>query len=350
MADFKLKSQEDLLKIATELGVCDAKSVEPYGSGHINYTYRVSDGSDYYILQKVNTDIFPDFDGVMENITRVSEHIFSKGQQSLRVLGYKNPWRLFSFIEGAHSVDVIENPKQAFAAAAAFAVFQNNLSDMDDPRLNETIKKFHDASFRLHLFDKALDKDSFDRAKNATEEIAFVNSWRTKAVKLLNLMNDGIIPERVTHNDTKINNVMFDDDNNVVAVVDLDTVMPGCALYDFGDMVRTATANAKEDERNLSKVYSRKDYFEQLAAGYLSEAHFLNKAEIDNLVFSGALITFIIGLRFLTDYLNGDTYFLTDYEDHNLVRAKNQFAMVRSIEAQQEEFEQIVRSIVEKRK
>lgn len=177
--------------------------------------------------------------------------------------------------------------------------------------------------------------------------MSFVDKYRSQAGKVLKLMDEGEIPVRITHNDTKINNVMLDDETgDAIAVVDLDTVMPGCALYDFGDMVRTATASAAEDEKDLSKVYSKIEYFEALVKGYLSQAKFLNEAEVENLVFSGILITFTIGIRFLADYLAGDVYFKTDYDDHNLVRARTQFKMIESIEDQRSEFERIVQESV----
>lgn len=199
----------------------------------------------------------------------------------------------------------------------------------------------------MEELDKAAKADKLDRLKNVKAEMSFVDKYRSQAGKILNLMDAGIIPVRITHNDTKINNVMLDDaTGEAIAVVDLDTVMPGCALYDFGDMVRTATASAAEDEKDLSKVYSKIDYFEALVKGYLSQAKFLNRAEIENLVFSGILITFTIGIRFLADYLAGDVYFKTDYDDHNLVRARTQFKMIESIESQRDNFEKIVKESV----
>ena len=173
--------------------------------------------------------------------------------------------------------------------------------------------------------------------------MAFVDTWRERAGRIVGLMASGAIPERVTHNDTKINNVMIDAEGNSV-VIDLDTTMPGSALFDFGDMVRTATAAAAEDEADLSKVFSKREYFEALARGYLEGAKFLNAAERENLVFSGMLATFEVGIRFLADYLAGDTYFHTAYADHNLVRARNQFQMVKSLESQRSDYESIVKS------
>ncbi|MBR1921945.1 MAG: phosphotransferase, partial [Kiritimatiellae bacterium] len=187
-------------------------------------------------------------------------------------------------------------------------------------------------------------RDARGRLGAVGGEMAFVDSWRARAGRIVSLMASGDIPERVTHNDTKINNVMIDSAGGSV-VIDLDTTMPGSALFDFGDMVRTSTAAAAEDERDLSKVFAKREYFEALAKGYLEGAKFLNEAERANLVFSGMLATFEVGIRFLADYLAGDVYFHTAYGEHNLVRARNQFQMVRSLEAQAADFEKIVREL-----
>jgi Ser/Thr protein kinase RdoA (MazF antagonist) len=284
----------------------------------------------------------------MENICRVTEHIRAKGDNSLKVLDYSRPWRTYAFIAGAHTVDVIECADQAYKAAKAFARFQNLLADLPEPRLNETLPNFHNTLSRLEQLDAAANADVKGRLASCKAEMDFVNARREEAGKILALMASGDIPERITHNDTKINNVMLSDETNEgVAVIDLDTVMPGSALYDFGDMVRTATANAAEDERDLSKVYSRKEYFEALVRGYLSEAKFLTPSELENLAFAGRLITFTIGVRFLTDYLAGDVYFHTTCEDHNIVRARTQFKMVASMEEQAAEYEAIVKAVSE---
>ena len=307
-----------------------------------------------YIFQKINTSIFPDPDALMENITRVTEHIRTKHPDdprcTLTVLDYSRPWRQYAFIEGARTYDLIERPEQAYKVARAFARFQNDLADLPGPRLHEILPHFHDTRARLAQLDAALAADVKGRAKDVAAELAFVDAHRDEAGRILDLMASGDIPERITHNDTKINNVMLDDATGEgVAVIDLDTTMPGCALYDFGDMVRTSTAAAAEDERGLSKVFSRKEYFEQLVRGYLSEAKFLNSAELENLAFSGRLVTFTIGVRFLTDYLAGDVYFHTACADHNLVRCRTQFKMVKSMEDQAAEYEAIVRAVAEGR-
>lgn len=338
---------ENAVKITQRFGF-DVLNAKPFGSGHINDTFKVETNDGPVILQKINTEIFKDADGMMCNIKKVTEHLASIEKITYRVLAYEKPWRVLSFIDGTHSIDVIEEPAQAFTAGQAFGAFQNDLANFQASDLVETIPKFHNTIWRIEELDMAAKADKLDRLKNIRREMDFVDMYRSQAGTILKLMDKGDIPVRITHNDTKINNVMLDDETGqAIAVVDLDTVMPGCALYDFGDMVRTATASAEEDETDLNKVYSRIDYFEALVKGYLSQAKFLNKAEIENLVFSGILITFTIGIRFLTDYLAGDVYFKTDYEEHNLVRCRTQFKMIESIENQREEYERIVRNNVQ---
>ena len=335
-------SQEELAAALASMGVTDQTDVSRYGSGHINDTFKVETASGVrYILQRVNTDIFPP-EMLKENVIRVTEHLKAKGIRSLEVIGYENPWRLYAFLEGYQSVDLVTNPAEAELAAGAFAKFQNDLADLPAPRLGDIIPKFHDTVNRLKLLDEAAAADVKGRKASVAAELAFIDARREEAAKIVTMMANGEIPERITHNDTKINNVMLAADGTNV-VIDLDTTMPGSALYDFGDMVRTSTAAAAEDEKDLSKVYSKKEYFEALVKGYLAQAKFLNEAEKANLAFSGRLITLTIGIRFLTDYLAGDTYFRTAYPEHNLVRCRTQLKMVESMEAQAEEYEAIVR-------
>ena len=346
----------------------DLLDAAPYGSGHINDTYRVAAslaGTPVsYLLQRINHEIFKQPDRVMENILRVTEHLRGKAagaagasRQTLTVIpardgqpcvrdGEGNWWRLYLFIEGARTYDIIESERQAFEAARAFARFQDQLADLPAPRLHETIPAFHNTLSRLAALEAAIAADPCGRRAEVAAEIAFVEARRSQCGRLLARHAKGEIPERITHNDTKINNVMLDDATGEgVCVIDLDTVMPGLALYDFGDMVRSATAAAREDERDLSQVGCRIAMFEALARGYLSGATFLQPAEVDELVFSGRLITLTIGIRFLTDYLSGDVYFRTRRPGQNLDRCRTQFQMVRSMEAQADAMEAIVRAV-----
>jgi hypothetical protein len=329
----------------------------PYGSGHINDTYAVrfdQAGTPVrYILQRINSRVFRDVPGLMENIQRVTEHAAharatGRRDSIRRVLtlvptraggvfhrdAEGNCWRCYLLIEKAHPFDLVENPRQAFEAARPFGEFQRALVDLPGPRLNETIPGFHDTRRRLETLKRTMAANPRDRVAKARAELDFVLSREAMVDVLLDLQERGEIPERITHNDTKFNNVLLDESTNeAVCVVDLDTVMPGLALYDFGDMVRSATNSALEDERDLSKVAMRMPIYEGLVSGYLASAgSFLTPAERAHLAFSGKLITLEIGLRFLTDYLEGDVYFKTRSPDHNLDRCRNQFALVRSIE------------------
>lgn len=331
----------------------------PYGSGHINDTFvaivKQQNKQVQYLFQRINHDVFKDPASMMDNIRRVTEHQrFKLGdhpdahRRSLVLVpcrdgelyhqdSHGNFWRCCDFIEKASTFNVVETPEQAYQAAKIFGQFQKDLVDLPGERLFETIPDFHNTPKRFSNLQLALEKDSFDRAAKVREEIEFTLSRESVSRKLLDLHASGEIPERVTHNDTKLNNLLIDDETGEgICVIDLDTVMPGLALYDFGDMVRTATSPALEDERNLSKVTMQIHLYEALVKGYLSSAgEFLTLAERSHLAFAGKLLTFETGIRFLTDYLEGDVYFKTHREGHNLDRCRTQFKLVTSIEEQE---------------
>ena len=253
-------------------------------------------------------------------------------------------WRTYDFVENAQTYDRVTNAAQAYEAAYAFGEFQELLADLPAPRLHETIPGFHHTPKRFETFQKAVGENKAGRARNIQSEIDFFLSHEPMVNVLLDEHARGTIPERVTHNDTKLNNVMLDDaTGRGVCVIDLDTVMPGLALYDFGDLVRTSTSPALEDELDLSKVTMQMPMFEALVNGYLASAgRFLTDAEKQFLPFSGKLITYEIGLRFLTDYLEGDVYFKTKRPHHNLDRARTQMALVQSIEVQESAMNAVV--------
>jgi hypothetical protein len=340
---------------------------EPYGSGHINDTYKVyyeMNGCEvHYIRQRINHNIFKDVPGLMENIGRVTRHQRMKFEEAganqidRRVLtliptvdgkdffqdSEGNFWRTYIFIEGAVGIDVIENTDQAYKSARAFGEFQCQLADLP-VRLKDTIPNFHHTRSRYDTLMLAIEKDAHGRVAAVQSEIAFAREREEMVDVVIDLMASGEIPERVTHNDTKLNNVLMDcETNEGMCVIDLDTVMPGSVLYDFGDMIRTTTNQAAEDERDLSRVEMNIDYFKALVKGYLETASgFLVPKERELLAFSGKLITFEIGLRFLTDYLQGDTYFKTHREGQNIDRCRKQFKMVKSMERQMSEMQKIV--------
>jgi Ser/Thr protein kinase RdoA (MazF antagonist) len=341
------------------------RQAEPYGSGHINDTYRVvfdqAGAAVRYILQRINHNIFKNPSALMENIRRVTAHLAQRvagePEASRKVLtlvpardgrswyvdAVGNHWRAYLFIEKARTFDSIESPAQAFHAAKAFGRFQSLLADLPAPRLADTIPDFHNTPKRFEALERAIAADRANRASLARKEIDFACAHKKAASVLL----DAGLPERVTHNDTKLNNVMLDDATGEgICVIDLDTVMPGLALYDFGDMVRTATSPAREDERDLSRVQMMFPMFEALARGYVeSAAGFLTPGERRLLAFSGKLITFEIGIRFLTDYLEGDVYFKVAREGHNLDRCRTQFKLVESIAAQEDRMNKFVESL-----
>jgi Ser/Thr protein kinase RdoA (MazF antagonist) len=335
-------------------------SASPYGSGHINDTYKVdvkpTSGPSRFVLQRINHNVFRRPDELMANVERVCAHAYAKLKKSgdpaaerrtLRLIqtlegkawhidAAGNRWRCYHFIEGATGHDVVRSPEQAYAAAKSFGAFQSLLADLPGGRLHETIPDFHHTPSRFARFQQALAKDSQGRAAASVPEIAFALARAHEVSVVVDALRDGTLPERVTHNDTKLNNVLLDDiTQEGVCVIDLDTVMPGSVLYDFGDLVRTSTSPAAEDETELAKVRMQFPMFEALIKGYLESAGgFLTPKEKELLPFAGKLITFEIGLRFLTDWLEGDTYFKIKRPTHNLNRARTQFKLVESIEAQ----------------
>jgi Ser/Thr protein kinase RdoA (MazF antagonist) len=297
----------------------------------------------------------------MENIQRVTAHLGARmaddPDRLRRVLTLVpirsggvlhtdaggNYWRAYHFIAKAKTYDAVRSPDQAFQAAKAFGEFQRMLADLPSPRLHDTIPDFHHTPKRFAALERAIDADVAGRAAAAKREIDFALARGSICSVLL----DAGLPERVTHNDTKINNVMLDDATGEgICVIDLDTVMPGLVSYDFGDMVRTAASSAPEDERDLSKVNLQFPLFEALARGYLSSASdFLTMEEKRYLAFSGKLITFEIGIRFLTDFLSGDTYFKVHREGHNLDRSRAQFKLLESIEQQEEKMAKLIETL-----
>lgn len=335
-------------------------SIEPFGAGHINDTFRLRAGKSgqerRYVLQRINGQVFPQPDRLMENMVRVCAHARTKlggaadghaGRRTLRLIPTRTGrqwlvdaggqrWRCLDYVEGTTGFDVVREPAQAYEAARAFGAFQALMSDLPGDRLHETIPDFHHTPSRYARFLAAVEHDIAGRVGDSGPEIAFARSRAAEVAVITDGLADGSLPERITHNDAKLGNVLLDDvTHEGVCVVDLDTVMPGSPLYDFGDLVRTSSSSAQEDERDLSLVRVQLPMFEALVRGYLSTAGvFLTPREKALLPFAGKLITFETGLRFLTDWLEGDRYFKTHRDGHNLDRARTQFALVASIEMQ----------------
>jgi Ser/Thr protein kinase RdoA (MazF antagonist) len=321
----------------------------PLGSGHINDTFCVTCRDRRIVLQRINTQIFRNPVALMENVVHVTAYlgapklILARDDRPFHRDDAGNYWRMYHFIDNARTFDTVESPRQAFAAANAFGQFQKSLAGLPPPRLHETIPDFHHTPKRFAALQQAITADAHNRARSAAAEIGFALQHESTTGVLL----DADLPERTTHNDTKFNNVLFDNTTGAaVCVIDLDTVMPGLALYDFGDMVRSTTSSTAEDERDLAKVRMQWEMFEALARGYLeATGSFLTPAEKRLLAFSGKLITFEVGIRFLTDYLNGDVYFKVHRPGQNLDRCRTQFKLVESIEQAEDRMSRLVETL-----
>ncbi|HUJ09502.1 MAG TPA: aminoglycoside phosphotransferase family protein [Verrucomicrobiae bacterium] len=358
--------QPDIKSISHQFQIPgDFSSAAPYGNGHIHDTYCVSYNQNgrltRYIHQRINHHVFKNPAALMENIRRVTQHLQHKfvgqpdaARRTLTLVPARsgesfhrdaegNYWRAYLFIEKACSHEAVTTPRQAFEAARAFGRYQQLLTDLPAPRLHETIPHFHDTPKRFAALEEAIELDTNNRAQEAKPEIEFALHHKA----MISALSEARLPERITHNDTKFNNVMLDDvSGEGICVIDLDTTMPGLALCDFGDQIRTTTSPVREDDRDLSKVVMQFPMFEALTHGYLSAAgEFLSPEERRYMAVSGKLMTFEVGIRFLTDYLSGDTYFKVHREGHNLDRCRTQFKLVESIEQQEEQMQNLIESL-----
>ena len=339
----------------------------PYGNGHINDTYRltfrVGEKVNRYILQRMNKSIFTDPVGLMENISGVTSWLKKKilenggdvKRETLNLVNDKEGssyyvdkegeyWRVYLFIEGATCYDQVKNEDDFYQSAVAFGNFQRLLADYPAETLHETIMNFHNTVDRFQKFQKALSQDVCGRAKSVQEEIRFAMDREELCHTLVDMQEDGQLPLRVTHNDTKLNNIMIDDKTGEgICVIDLDTIMPGLSIFDFGDSIRFGANTAAEDEQDVSKVSLSLPLFESYTKGFLAGcAGSLTRAEVEMLPMGAKLMTLECGIRFLADYLMGDTYFKTAYPEHNLVRARTQIALVADMEEKWGEMENIV--------
>ncbi len=341
---------------------------QPFGSGHINDTIRVDlTSGESVVLQKLNTTVFPDPYGLMENSVHVTDFIREKlkargGDWERGTLqfvpcrdgrwvfddGENGFWRVSRLVPDTMSYDLAENADMFRSSGAAFGRFMADLADFPAQTLHEVIPDFHNTVKRLETFRRSLEKDVCNRADSCREEIAFVLDHEALAHAIVDRIADGRLPLRVTHNDTKINNILMDaKTGESVCIIDLDTVMPGSCLYDFGDSIRFGATHALEDETDLYKVDVDPELFRAYAQGYLSETTDSLTDEEKHCLLTGAMvITFETGMRFLTDYLDGDVYFKTARPSHNLDRARTQFKLVRDMEDKKERLEQIVRDLI----
>lgn len=342
--------------------------VKPFGEGHINETYAVymptEQGEEFfYILQRVNNNVFKDPAGVMENIFGVTEFLRNvvreeggdPDRETLSCIKTKNgctyfedsegqPWRSYHYIPNSVCYQLVENPEQFYQSGASFGHFLKQLGNYPAASLKETIPNFHNTVNRFENFEIALKRDIKNRAVTCRQEIQFVLERKEDCKVLVEQQENGTLPIRVTHNDTKLNNILFDADTGKgLCIIDLDTIMPGLAANDFGDSIRFGAATAEEDEKDLEKMHFDISLYELYTKGYLEETRdVLTPEEAESLAWGARLMTLECGMRFLTDYLQGDTYFKTAYPEHNLVRARTQFRLVDEMEQQFDKMKEIV--------
>lgn len=339
---------------------------ETFGSGHIHDTFLVSTretDKDNYILQRLNSKVFRRIPELQENIERVTRHIRGKlagipgadpKRECVNLIPARNGkswinddegsyWRLLVFIPNHRSYDIVDSPARAFEGGKAVGRFQAMLADMPEPPLHETIPDFHNIEKRIEWFENSVTTDKAGRVSGLKREIAFFRERAEKMTIIRRLGREGRIPVRITHNDTKFNNILLDENDRALCIIDLDTVMPGYVHYDFGDAIRTAANVAAEDESDLSRIRMDIGLFKAYAEGYLSETReTLNSAEKEYLAFAPLLITYEQAIRFLTDYIDGDTYYRIHHEHHNLQRTRAQIRLVESMEEQYDSMQELI--------
>ncbi len=331
--------------------------IEPYGEGHINLTLLVTTTKKRYILQKINTKIFTNPSVLMENIVGVTRHLAEQGIETLNVVFTKDGepfltttdcYRTYDFIENTLTYQTVTDKEVFKNSGAAFGEFQNYLAKFDASKLTEIIPNFHNTPKRFADFRAVLKENVKDRAKDCQKEIEFILSHESTYKAAVHGLKDGSLPLRVTHNDTKLNNILMDAKTGKArAVIDLDTIMPGSMLFDFGDSIRFGASTAAEDEKDLSKVHFDIELFKAYAEGYCEAVKdSITPREAELLPYGAYLMTIECGMRFLTDYLAGDTYFATKYPQHNLVRCRTQIQLASEMESQFDAMGKIIQEIL----
>lgn len=362
--------ENSLISVAEKFGIQgELVKSQRYTDGHINSTYLAvfenNTEQNKYIIQKFNTVVFKSPEKIMKNTVGVETHLKHKMMQEgedykrgtlnfLKTTGdsylyYENEqcWRIYDFVDNSYTCNIIKDKAVFEDAGRNFGLFQKRLSDYPIETLYDTIENFHNTPVRYQTFLDAVKADVVGKCSDVQKEIDFVINREQTANHVMDLHKQGLIPLRVTHNDTKLNNILFDNDTQKgICIIDLDTIMPGLSLYDFGDSIRFGANTAVEDETDLSKVSVSLELFEAYANGFLGEcAEALTPDEVDNLAFSAILMTFECGMRFLTDHIQGNVYFAVKHDRHNLDRARNQFKLVESMEENLDEMKNIIKKV-----
>ncbi len=342
----------------------------PLGNGHINSTYKVSTvetASPDYVLQLINHNIFKNVPALSENTIRLTNHLRSKLQKNyslteldrrvLTVIYTKNEksyykdtegnyWRIFLFIKDSKTIEILENGEQAKTMGYAFGQFQSLLIDLPSPPLHDILPDFHNTSKRIEAFKKTIAENSFGRLNEVQSEVDFLLSFETQMKSIVKKGEAGIIPLRIIHQDTKLSNILFDKNDQVLCIIDLDTVSFAYLCYDFGDAVRAGMNTGKEDDENLANISLNMKIFKAFANGYYQTSkEFITKAEVETLAFGAKLICYEQALRFLDDYLNGDQYYKTDKEKHNLIRARAQIEFFKDLLKNFDEMDTYVKNL-----
>jgi len=362
-------SAEELQNILSQFSVKGTiEAIKPFGSGHINSTFLVTDTdpqAPFYLLQKINHNVFKDVEGLTNNIKHVTAHLKAKvaeqgGDPDAEVLtliaankgGYYikdadgNYWRMYYFMKGTKSYDMVETEKQASETGKAFGRFQKMLSDLPTSLLVETIPGFQDVELRLNQLQEAIANNAVGRLNKVQHVVDYLLDRADRMTTILKMGREGKLPKRIIHYDTKLNNVLLNDKDEVQCVIDLDTVMPGYVAYDFGDAIRTIINKAPEDEKDLSKIVLNTNLYRAYTQGYLKEAiDFLTPEEVASLTEGALLIPYIQTVRFLTDYIQGDTYYKIHFPEHNLQRTLAQQELYRQLETRQDELNTILTEV-----
>lgn len=362
-----MQSSKNIAEVVSHFKcAADVGSQKAYGSGHINDTFKLTNvnaGGADYLLQRINHKIFTNVEKLTDNMRKVTEHLKSK----IKAYGYGDPdkevmtliptddnrffyrdsagdyWRMFYFLNDTKSYDIVETQKQAYEGGKAFGKFQHMLSDIPAGEMFEVIPDFHNIQKRLQHLDEAIAKDACGRVASVVAELEIVKKYAESMQYFQQPEQVAALPKRVIHNDTKFNNVLLDSNDEAQCVIDLETVMDGFVAYDFGDAIRTIINTTTEDEADLSKIQLNMPLFEAYVKGYLKEASkFLTDAEVNSLMKGALLLPYMQAVRFLTDHINGDTYFKTKFDGHNLQRARAQFQLVKMLDANAAQMHQVI--------